>query len=202
MNLVSYVARQDWANTSRCTDLIFVRPTNECFGTRQDLPIDPSARRNDFARYLIGLPRMSYDYPWIDGEWSSWIDVYVDSAWGVDEKERRSTFVGVVFRDGQILSFRSSTQATPSISSGEAEFQAITKSFVDVLYLHNLFAWLGDGVMIGIHSDSIAALGTCKLLGCGKRAEYIEIPYFGLGGGGYVCMCVCMYVCMVLYGMA
>ena len=121
---------------------------------------------------------MRWDYPWINGEINKYLDLYVDSDWGADETERKSTSVGCVLVNRQALAFWSVTQPTPSLSSGEADFKSMTNGLFEALYIRNFAEWMGNSFIIRLHSDSSAAIGMCKRLGKGKRVKHIEIPYF------------------------
>ena len=125
---------------------------------------------------------MVFDFPWTEEERSKYVDMYVDTDWGADEIARKSTSAGALMRGTEknavTLTFYSVTQATPSLSSGEAEFKGITKGLIEALFMKNFAERFGDKVTIRIHSDSTAALGMCRRLGTGKRVKHIEIPYF------------------------
>ncbi len=140
-------------------------------------PKDASwARLKRLGRYYKGRPRCVIDFPWIETVTNT-VTIYVDSDWGGDSKERRSTSAGVILMNGHILRQWSSTQATPSLSSGDAETKAITKGAVEGLHLKHILSQQGREIEIEILSDSSAALGAVRRLGVGKRMKHLEIQH-------------------------
>ena len=80
-----------------------------------------------------------------------------------------------MFSKGHLLRHWSSTQATQSLSSAEAETKALTKSAIESLYMKHLLEQQGFEVEIVLHSDASAAIGAAQRLGAGKRMKHLEI---------------------------
>ena len=118
------------------------------------------------CRYLNGMPRLVYSYPW--QKMSNILDVYVDTDFAGCQATRRSTSGGAALIGGCLLKHWSKTQTTISLSSGEAELHGIAYGAAQALGLQSLLADLGWKVRIRIHSDATAAIGICRRKGLGK----------------------------------
>ena len=80
-----------------------------------------------------------------------------------------------MFTRGHLIRHWSSTQATQSLSSAEAETKALTKSSIEALYMKHLLEQQGYEVEVVLHSDASAAIGASQRLGAGKRMKHLEI---------------------------
>jgi hypothetical protein len=131
------------------------------------------------TRYIKGRPRCIIDFPWSVGTSASRktivLDTYGDSDWADENHDRKSTSGGMMFSKGHLLRHWSSTQATQSLSSAEAETKALTKSSIESLYMKHLLEQQGFEVEIVLHSDASAAIGASQRLGAGKRMKHLEI---------------------------
>lgn len=131
------------------------------------------------GRYVKGRPRCIIDFPWSVGDPASKkkivLDTYGDSDWADENHDRKSTSGGMMFSKGHLLRHWSSTQATQSLSSAEAETKALTKSAIESLYMKHLLEQQGYEVEIVLHSDASAAIGASQRLGAGKRMKHLEI---------------------------
>ena len=77
------------------------------------------------GRYLKGKPRLVYAYPW---QTVDTIDVYSDTDWAGCVKTRKSTSGGCMMMGEHLIKSWSSTQASISLSNGEAEFYGVVKA--------------------------------------------------------------------------
>ena len=69
-----------------------------------------------------------------------------------------------------LLGFWSRTQQTVSLSSCEAEINALIKLGVEGLGLRNLVRHCGSpGTELRLHTDASAAVGVCRRFGSGKQ---------------------------------
>ena len=118
------------------------------------------------ARYLNGLPRLVYRYPW--QAFPDVIDVFVDTDFAGCQSTRRSTSGGVALLGSCLIKHWSKTQSTISLSSGEAELHGIAYGAAQALGLQSLLKDLGWRVRIRLHSDATAAIGICRRKGIGK----------------------------------
>ena len=118
------------------------------------------------TRYLNGLPRLVYRYPW--QEFPEVLDVYADTDFAGCQSTRRSTSGGVALLGSCLLKHWSKTQTTISLSSGEAELHGIAYGAAQALGLQSLLKDLGWHVRIRLHSDATAAIGICRRKGIGK----------------------------------
>ena len=158
---------------------------DSCFATKElmrdaSAPTEESFRRlKRVARYFRDRPRCVVDFPWRVGSPAPGnalrLDLYVDSDWADNKTDRKSTSGGLVLLSGHLLKQWSSTQATQSLSSAEAETKALTKGAIEGLYLKHLLEQQGFEVEIVIYTDASAALGAANRLGAGKRMKHLEI---------------------------
>ena len=99
------------------------------------------------------------------------VDIWVDSDWAGDRKDRKSTSGGVVRLGNHTVKTWSSTQKTIALSSGEAEFQAIVKGGSIGIGMRSMLGDLGVPISnsrVHINTDSSAAKGICNRMGLGK----------------------------------
>ena len=118
------------------------------------------------ARYLAGLPRLVYVYPWQTV--TDTLDVFVDTDFAGCQATRRSTSGGVAMIGQCLIKHWSKTQTTISLSSGEAELHGITYGAAQALGMQSLLKDLGWSMKIRVHSDATAAVGICRRKGLGK----------------------------------
>ena len=120
------------------------------------------------ARYIRQFPVAVLKYPWQSEP--KIVDGLSDSDWGGCERTRRSTSGGVLMHGCHLLGFWSRTQQTVSLSSCEAEINALIKLGVEGLGLRNLIRHCGNpGVELRLHTDASAAVGVCRRFGSGKQ---------------------------------
>jgi hypothetical protein len=119
------------------------------------------------ARYLLEFPRLVWDYGRCDADDPA-IRVFTDSDWAGCLRTRKSTSGGVVMFRGVAVKSWSSTQATVSLSSGEAEYIALIKAAVEGLGAQSLARELGLDAPLRIGLDSSAAKSIASRSGAGK----------------------------------
>ena len=117
------------------------------------------------ARYLIGKPRLVYDFPW---QQVSELNIFVDTDFAGCIQTRRSTSGGCAMLGSHLLKHWSSTQKVLALSSGEAELAGILKGTSEGMGLRSLAQDLGIVVTLHIRTDSTAAIGICRRTGLGK----------------------------------
>ena len=119
------------------------------------------------ARYLRQYPEASILYGWQPDPQK--VDGFSDSDWGGCVRTRRSTSGGVLMYGSHCLGFWSRTQQTVSLSSCEAEVNALVKLGVEGLSLRNLVRHCGyPDAELRLHTDASAAIGVCRRYGSGK----------------------------------
>ncbi len=96
------------------------------------------------------------------------IDVYSNTDWAGRPKTRKSTSGGCLMLGTHLLKSWSSTQASVSLSSGEAEFYGVLKAAGVGLGFQSLMADVGVRVGLRVWTDSSAAVGICSRQGLGK----------------------------------
>ena len=77
------------------------------------------------GRYVVSHRRLVFQYPWQTVEK---IDAYSDTDWSGCPKTRKRTSGGCLMLGKHLIKSWSSTQASVSLSSGEAEFYAVAKA--------------------------------------------------------------------------
>jgi hypothetical protein len=117
------------------------------------------------ARYLVGAPRVVYEYPW---QCSTVLRAFSDSDFAGCVATRLSTSGGAALHGAHLLKHWASTQKKITLSSGEAELGAVVKSFSEVLGLQSVARDLGVELRPEVHADSSAAIGICNRCGIGK----------------------------------
>ena len=121
------------------------------------------------ARYLIGKPRLVYNYRWGDGvSKDDCFDIYVDTDFAGCKESRRSTSGGVCLLGKSNVKHWSKTQSTIALSSGEAELHGIAAGITQGLGMQSIARDLGISIGIRIHTDATAAMGICRRRGLGK----------------------------------
>ena len=119
------------------------------------------------AQYLRQNPSAVIEYPWQSEPQT--VDGYSDSDWGGCERTRRSTSGGNLYHGCHLLGFWSRTQQSVSLSSCEAEVNALVKCRVEGLGLRNLVCHCGrPTIELRLFTDASAAVGVCRRYGSGK----------------------------------
>ena len=117
------------------------------------------------TRFLVGKRKVVWHYHWQDVERS---DVYSDTDWAGCPKTRKSTSVGCVMVGTHFIKAWSSSQASISLSSGEAEVVGVTEACAIAFGYRSLPSDLGLRLSCKVWTDSSAAIGICKRQGLGK----------------------------------
>jgi hypothetical protein len=117
------------------------------------------------VRYLVGLPRLVFVFP---DQVVDTIDAYADTDWAGCARTRKSTSGGCIMLGSHALKTWSSTQASVTLSSGEAEFNGVIRAAGIGLGYQSLLADLGIQVPLRVWTDSSAAIGICSRQGLGK----------------------------------
>jgi hypothetical protein len=117
------------------------------------------------ARYLVGAPRLVYEYPW---QRSPVLRAFSDSDFAGCVTSRLSTSGGAAMLGTHLLKHWASTQKKITLSSGEAELGAVVRGFSEVLGLQSVARDLGVDLTPEVHADSSAAIGICNRCGIGK----------------------------------
>ena len=116
------------------------------------------------CRYLVGLPRMVFKYPW---QRADAIEVYTDTDFAGCPRTRKSTSGGCVLVGRHTIKSWSSTQSSVALSSGEAEFNGVVRGSGVGLGYQSLLRDLGLEVPLRVWTDSSAAIGICNRQGLG-----------------------------------
>jgi hypothetical protein len=117
------------------------------------------------GRFLDGHRRLVYAYPW---QRAAGIDVYSDTDWAGCLRTRKSTSGGCLMLGKHLVKSWSSTQASISLSSGEAEFYGVVKASGIALGYQALLSDLGSSLPVRVWTDSSATMGICGRQGLGR----------------------------------
>ncbi len=117
------------------------------------------------CRYLSGQPRLVYVYRQQEADS---VDVYTDTDWAGCPKTRKSTSGGCVLLGNHTIKHWSSTQASVTLSSGEAEFNGVIRGAGQGLGYQALLRDLGVTASLRVWTDSSAAIGICSRQGLGR----------------------------------
>ena len=117
------------------------------------------------CRYLCRAPRLVYEFK---QQTVDHVDVYTDTDWAGCPKTRKSTSGGCVLVGQHTVKQWSSTQASISFSSGEAEFAGVIRGAGQGLGYQALLRDFGIDLPLRVWTDSSAAIGICTRQGLGK----------------------------------
>ena len=118
------------------------------------------------VRYLLGTRRTVLMYPWQGVEQD--IETYSDSDWAGCRSTSKSTSGGAVTIGEHYIKGWSSTQASITLSSAEAELVAMTKAVAETIGIANMVKDLGETMRGVVYADSSAALAIADRKGSGK----------------------------------
>ena len=113
---------------------------------------------------------------WEDGE-DLGLKVFSDSDWAGDRDTRRSRSGGVALLAGCTVKRWSNRQATPAMSSAEAEYYAMVKASAEALGIQALAADLGWAVRIRLSTHSSAAKAMASRV---VRVRHMEVRFLWL----------------------
>ena len=136
-------------------------------------------RLKRILRYLKGATRIVNKFNWQEPQFQ--ISGYSDSDWAGCTKTRKSTSGGFMMLGKHLIAHWSSTQSVISLSSAEAELNALVKMFSETIGLRNTMACMDKKVRITIYTDSSASKGIVQRTGCGK-AKHLETRQLWIQG--------------------
>ena len=117
------------------------------------------------GRFFVGKPRLVFTYAYQNADR---LETYSDTDWAGCIRTRKSTSGGCLLLGSHVLKTWSSTQASISLSSGEAEFYGVVKASGVALGHQSLMRDLGYEIPVRVWTDSSAAMGVCQRQGLGK----------------------------------
>ena len=107
------------------------------------------------------------------------MEVYSDSDWAGCSETRKSTSGGCILLQGVPIHGWSRTQSIVALSSGEAEYVALTVAAAEVSWVAELLKELGVPCKRPIaHTDSAAAKDMCKKQL--SKVKHMEMRYYFL----------------------
>ena len=118
------------------------------------------------GRFLMERPRQVQKFKW--QKYQGHLVTYCDADWAGCTITRKSTTCGVIMHGEHGVRWYSSTQATPSPSSGESEFNSVVKAVASGMGMQAFALDLGAKMDISVGTDSSAAIGMARRTGLGK----------------------------------
>ena len=118
------------------------------------------------GRFLIGMPRLVYDFKYQRRPTD--MKIFVDTDFAGCQTTRRSTSGGVAMVGSHCIKYWSVTQTTVALSSGEAELGGICRGSSIGLGLQALAKDLGLNFTLEVLTDATAAIGICRRRGLGR----------------------------------
>ena len=123
-------------------------------------------RLRRIGRFLLGSPRTVQLFELQEPQ--RYMQCKSDSDWAGCVRSRKSTSSSYLFHGRHLLRASSTTQVTPALSSGEAEFYALVKAAsIGLGAVHMAKDW-GMDLRLKLFTDSSSALGTATRRGVGK----------------------------------
>ena len=121
------------------------------------------------TRYLVGTKQYRILIPTRgEDEDGDDLDIYGDSNWAQDTRDRRSVSCGIIFCCKALLLSFVRRQSVEALSSGEAEWYAACSVVAEALHLRCLLDFLGHVGGINLYVDSTAAKGIGHRQGVGR----------------------------------
>ena len=102
--------------------------------------------------------------------------MFVDADFAARETMLMSTSGFTEYYGRAPIEFASSTQSVRALSTGEAEFHAMTKGSAHSLHSQAIFKGFGVTVEAVVLSDAIAGIGIASRQGCG-RLKHLEVKW-------------------------
>ena len=134
-------------------------------------------RPKRMVRYLCGIPRLVYHYPW--QSLPKHMNVPVDTDFAGCAATRRSTSGAAVMLGGHCVKHWASTHTVVSLSSGEAELHGISKGGTNAIGVQAVARDLGIHLDIVLHTDASATLGIVRRRGLG-RIRHLDVTHLWL----------------------
>jgi hypothetical protein len=130
-------------------------------------------------RYLAGTKDYCLEFNGKSNEdMSSLILGYTDSDWAGDIDTRRSTSGYVFLMCGGAVSWSSRLQASPALSSTEAEYMACTRAAQEAIWLRQLLEQLGfKQTPTQLLGDNQGSIALAKNPGNHPRTKHIQLRY-------------------------
>jgi len=130
-------------------------------------------------RYLKGTIEMKLIFK-RNAELKNTLIGYVDSDWGGNEIDRKST-TGYLFKmfDLNLICWNTKRQNAVAASSTEAEYMALFEAVREALWLKSLISGVNIKIKnpIKIYDDNQGCISIANNPSCHKRAKHIDIKY-------------------------
>ena len=106
------------------------------------------------------------------------VKAYVDSDWGGDQKDRKSTSGIIIFYGGCPVMWSSKKQKCVALSTAEAEYVALAKCIQDVKWISAVLKELGEKLETPvIWEDNQACITIASSNGSRQGTKHIEMRY-------------------------
>ena len=114
------------------------------------------------------------------GEKGKWkIEAFSDSDYAGDRDTRRSVSGYVILVNGCVVSWRSQSQKSVTLSSSEAEYVAASETVAKMLYIKQVLEGMGEVVNepMKLNIDNIGAIYMAKNQAPGQRTKHVDVRY-------------------------
>ncbi|CAE6957274.1 RE1 [Symbiodinium sp. CCMP2592] len=123
-------------------------------------------RLRRLGRYLINHPREVWKFEYQEAPKE--LVVYTDSDWASDTRNRKSMSCYVEMFGKHMIESSCARQAAVALSSGEAEFYALTRGVVAGVMSQQIWEIINFNLPVVARTDSTAGRGIAQRKGCGK----------------------------------
>ena len=129
------------------------------------------------ARFLLGHPRVEWEFKMQDEDMLGKLVGHSDSDWAADKESRRSTTGFVIQHGHHVIETGSASQQTIALSSAEAEFYASGRASATLLMMTSVLSEMNLKRSVPINlMDSDAGRALANRLGVGKM-RHIQIRW-------------------------
>ena len=132
------------------------------------------AKLKRLGRYLVGKPRLVYNYEFQESQGN--ITVYSDANWASGKECRKSTSGGVILNGNHYVKSWGKTQSLVALSSAESELYALVKASAESLGIKTTLKDMNKPIGILMFSDASAALGIIQRQGLG-RVRHVDCSF-------------------------
>lgn len=129
--------------------------------------------------YLVGTPKLDLVFNGQGGLKELKIEIFTDSDWAGERKDRISCGGNVVRINHSITHWEAIKQKTIALSSCEAELYAYCDAVREAIYLREWFQfYLNQSVQVNIYCDNRGTLEVADHSTSHRRTKHIEIRHF------------------------
>ena len=112
-----------------------------------------------------------------ENEWN--IEAFSDSDYAGDRDTRRSVSGYIILVNGCVVSWRSRSQRSVTLSSSEAEYVAASETVTEMIYIKQVLEGMGEKVKtpMKLNIDNVGAIYMAKNQAPGQRTKHVDVRY-------------------------